>query len=161
MVTALSLLLGMLFCGLVPAKSRWLSTSIGAAYAMAGFWVFNILPRTWRLAFGEGEIPASLILDDWHCYVKCPTNPEASNSPSREGSSPPPEKSPALSCEVSAPLSLEASSSNLGPRYEGCASGSPWTAPSPAYSFLFASPSLSRAILRRSRILAHCCCNLV
>ena len=69
MCACLFLLLGGLFCGEKPALNRWLSTSKLMAYVGAGFMVHGILPRVWRLAFGEGEIPRGP-LDSWHTYVK-------------------------------------------------------------------------------------------
>ena len=71
MVAALRLLLGFLFTGQKPALSRWLSTGRMLAYLTCGFFFYSILPRVWRLAFGEGEVPAKLQdLGDWKVYCK-------------------------------------------------------------------------------------------
>ena len=71
MVACLRLLLGFLFTGQKPAINRWLSTGRLLGYVNCGFFFYNILPRTWRLAFGEGEVPSALAdLSDWKVYCK-------------------------------------------------------------------------------------------
>ena len=71
MVKALSLLLGALFSGQLPALNRWLSTGRLLGYILAGMLFHRVLPRCWRLAFGEGEVPRSLEdLSDFKIYTK-------------------------------------------------------------------------------------------
>ena len=69
MVWCLYLLLGALFSGEKPALNRWLSVGKLLGYICAGFFFYNILPRAWAFAFGEGEVPTGP-LDSWHTYVK-------------------------------------------------------------------------------------------
>ena len=63
------LLLGQLFAGEKPALNRWMSTSKMLAYILAGVMAHRLLPRLWRLAFGEPEVPVGPA-DSWHVYVK-------------------------------------------------------------------------------------------
>lgn len=54
----------------VPAKSRWLTTSACLGRLCFGMSVHSILPRVWRLAFGEFSVPQSLgDPDDYHRVV--------------------------------------------------------------------------------------------
>ena len=57
-------------CNIVPAKSRWLSCSVAMAMVSAGVLLFSLLPRAWRLAFGEWSIPRGLEGDDYHIMVR-------------------------------------------------------------------------------------------
>ena len=71
MVKALSLLLGALFSAQLPALNRWPSTGRLLGYILAGMLFHRVLPRCWRLAFGEGEVPRSLEdLSDFKIYTK-------------------------------------------------------------------------------------------
>ena len=71
MVKALALLLGAMFAGQMPAINRWLSTGRLLGYILAGMLFHRVLPRSWRLAFGEGEVPRSLEdLGDFKTYTK-------------------------------------------------------------------------------------------
>ena len=53
-----------------PAKSRWMSTTFILAMQLAGILLFNLLPRAWRLAFGEWEIPRGVVGDDFAKMVR-------------------------------------------------------------------------------------------
>ena len=59
-----------MFSGKTPALNRWLTTAQCLGYIACGMMFHYILPRVWRLAFGEGEVPKSLVLGDWHAYAK-------------------------------------------------------------------------------------------
>jgi len=62
-----------LFGGLnssTPATSRWLSTAIVLALVLAGCTVFGLLPRAWRLAFGEWTIPRGVPDNDFHRMIR-------------------------------------------------------------------------------------------
>lgn len=72
-MTAALLNIGM-FGGLghvVPAKSRWLSTSSCLSTLLGGMLFHDLLPRVWRLAFGEWRIDRSLSeSDDFHANIR-------------------------------------------------------------------------------------------
>lgn len=68
-------ILGAGICGglnhTVPAKSRWLTTAGCLAHLCFGMQVHGILPRVWRLAFGEWSIPRAVDdPDDFHRVVR-------------------------------------------------------------------------------------------
>ena len=71
-MNALLLVVGGVFNGVKTAASRWLSVSRTISFVLAGHMFFNILPRAWRLAFGEAEVPQGLKDngEDYHTYVK-------------------------------------------------------------------------------------------
>ena len=58
----------------VPAKSRWQSMAFTLAMVAFGMVCHAILPRCWRLAFGEFEIPRPIDVngraDDFHMMVR-------------------------------------------------------------------------------------------
>lgn len=55
----------------VPAKSRWLSTSACLSRLLGGMLFHDLLPRAWRAAFGEWHIDRSLSEgDDYHAQIK-------------------------------------------------------------------------------------------
>ena len=72
MVAALSVLIMWPWSLVRPAKNRWLSVGQVLAMITCGFMFYSILPRCWRLAFGEANVPESLggAVDDFHKYVR-------------------------------------------------------------------------------------------
>ena len=63
------LLGGLLFKG--PSKARWLSSSITLAMVLAGFLFYEILPRSWALAWPQWHVSHGVDdSDDFHSYVK-------------------------------------------------------------------------------------------
>ena len=54
---------------MVPATSRWLSTDSCLWTLVAGMAIHALLPRVWRLAFGEWDIPRHLEDGDFHQMV--------------------------------------------------------------------------------------------
>ena len=55
----------------MPATSRWHTCGNSLALQTAGILFFKILPRAWKLAFGETYVPRNLThSDDYHLYVR-------------------------------------------------------------------------------------------
>ena len=53
-----------------PAVSRWLTTTELMAFLVAGMLTHMLLPRAWRLAFGEWYIPANVEVNDYSKMVR-------------------------------------------------------------------------------------------
>ena len=52
-------------------KSRWLSTAMCLSMILGGFCFHEFLPRVWRLAFGEWQIPRAVgEADEFHTMVR-------------------------------------------------------------------------------------------
>ena len=58
-------------CCLEPAKNRWLTCAECLALVVCGMMFHMFLPRVWRLAYGEYEVPVHVTdSDDFHKWVR-------------------------------------------------------------------------------------------